>query len=104
MTWLSGFTDWIVELVRGIWSDSIEFVQDFFISIVDQLLTLIADSIAVLPVPDFVQNYSIGMILGYFPNEVLYVVMYLRLPECMAIISAGFAFRMIRKVVTLFQW
>lgn len=104
MEWLSGLTDWFVVLFQGLWNDGIEFLNDFWIGIVQQILSLIANMIVSIPVPSFIANYSLGQLILSIPPDVLYFVSYLRLGESFALIGAGVSFRLGRKVLTLFQW
>lgn len=102
--WLSPFTDWLVDLVRGLWNDGLEFLNDFWIDIVRQLLSLIADIIVSIPVPSFLGNISLQQLIDQFPPEVLYFASYLRLSEAFSLIGVAVSYRLSRKVVTLFRW
>lgn len=104
MDWLTGFTDWILSLVRQLWTDVIAFLTDLWIGIVQTILVSVADLIAGIPVPGFMETYSLGGILSALPSDVLYFVGFLNLPEAFGLIGMGLAFRMVRKVITLFQW
>lgn len=104
MEWLSGFTDWFVVLFQGLWNDSIEFLNDFWIGIVEQILFLISSVIISIPAPSFMSLYSLSLLFSSVPYEVLYFVSLLRFSEAFAIIGAGVGFRLGRKVLTLFQW
>lgn len=104
MQWLSGLTDWFVVLFRGLWLDFIEFANDFWIGIIDQLLSILSSAINSIPVPSFFAHYSVANLLGSLPSDVLFFAYYLRLSEAFAIIGAAVSFRIARKVLTLFQW
>lgn len=104
MEWLSGLTDWFVVLFQGLWNDGVEFLNDFWIGVVQQILSIIANMIVSIPVPSFISNYSLGQLILSIPPDVLYFVSYLRLSESFALIGAGVSFRLARKVLTLFQW
>lgn len=104
MEWLSSLTDWFVVLFQGLWNDGLEFLNDFWIGIIQQILSLIADVIVSIPVPSFLANYSLGQLISLMPVDVLYFVSYLRLPEAFGVIGVGVSFRLTRKVLTLFQW
>lgn len=101
---MSDVIEWFSNFIQVIWQDILNFLNDFWISICQTVLFAIAGTIESIPVPHFLDSYSVGSIMSMLPGELLYFVGLLRLDEGMSLISAGFAFRMGRKVVTLFQW
>ena len=104
MEWLSGLTDWFVVLFQGLWADALEFANDSWVGIFDQVLSLVASIVSSIPVPGFLSTYSLSVLFSSVPPEILYFVVLLRFSEAFAIIGAGVSFRMGRKVLTLFQW
>lgn len=104
MEWLTSFTQWITDLIKGLWSDFVNYINDLWIGIASQILSVISSAINAIPVPDFVNTYSIGTILNLLPNDLAYFVSQLYISESLHLIAAGFAFRMTRKALTLFRW
>lgn len=104
MEWLTEFTAWISGLIIDLWLDFTDWFSELWISIVDTVLTAFAVSVSQIPVPAFMQTYSMDVLIHHFPDSVAYFISYLRLPEAFALISAGLTFRLVRKVITLFQW
>lgn len=104
MEWLSSLTDWLVVLFQGLWNDNLEFLNDFWIGIAQQILSIVGDVIVSIPVPSFLGNYSLGQLVLMMPPDVLYFVSFLRLPEAFSVIGVGVSYRMSRKLITLFKW
>ncbi|MNV97215.1 hypothetical protein D3C71_1923100 [compost metagenome] len=53
--------------------------------------------------PDILQ-YSLQDLFNIIPGDVIYLLNMSGISEAMMFVSLGFAFRMVRKVATLFQW
>lgn len=95
---------WLGDLIKSLWQAFVDFIGDIWIDIADIVLTALASVIASIPSPEFLSSYSIGQIIGMMPSEILYFVGMMQIGEGLTLISAGVAFRLIRKVITLFQW
>lgn len=95
---------WLGDLIKSIWTAFVDFIGDIWIDIADIVLQGIAAIVVSIPVPSFLSNYSIGQIIGYLPYDVLYFVGLMHMGEGFALISAAVGFRMVRKLITLFQW
>lgn len=104
MDWLTSLTQWITDLIKGLWSDFVNFFNDFWIDVSTMVLSSISDTIHSIPVPSFFESYSFGQIYNMLPGDLSYFVYYLNLGEAFSIIAAAFVFRMGRKALTLFQW
>lgn len=103
--WLKLITDWIVGLVKAILGFIADLVRDVLVWVLDALLGALGDLIASIPAPAFLSNGSgLGGLLGGLPPFALYVIQNARLTEALAIISAGVAFNLLRKLFTLGQW
>jgi len=53
--------------------------------------------------PDFLQ-YSLQDLFNYIPSDVVYFLNMSGISQAFLFISMGVAFRLVRKVATLFQW
>lgn len=102
--WLSSLTNWFITVIKDIWQAFVDFLGDFWVDIADFVLSAIASTFSVIPVPHFLDNYSVGTIFSFLPSDILYFVGQLGLPAAFALISSAVAFRLLRKVMTLFQW
>lgn len=102
--WLAKITGFFVDLVKSV----LKFVFDLLLDVVVwvfglalELLALIVNSI---PIPSFLQQYSLGSMMAGLDPGILYFVALLKIPEALAIVGAGVGFRLLRKVLTLAQW
>jgi uncharacterized protein DUF2523 len=96
----SDFQAWFT----GIWADFIEFVEYIPIKLLDLLLSAFASLLEAIPVPDFVINNGLQSAINGLSPDILYFLSQSGMDSALLILSSGFAFRFLRKVVTLFQW
>lgn len=97
-------TGWFLDLVIKVFTAIWDFFSDIAIAVLDGILSAIAALVSAIPAPSFLTSYSLSTLMGGLPSDVLYFVHALNLPQCFAILAAGFAFRMTRKILTLGQW
>lgn len=100
---LEQFTTWLVSLVRA-WFDAIwTFFSDLFIAIVKMVTDVLVWLLQQIPVPSFMSG-GLGSLFGDLSPGILWALTAVGLPQGLAIIGAGYVFRLVRKVVTVFQW
>lgn len=101
---ISAFASWLlslfVKLLAGIW----DLMTDLVISVLDLFLQALAALIVAIPAPSFLSSYKLQSLFTGFTGDILYFVGVFRVTEGIALLGLAFAFRMLRKVVTLFQW
>lgn len=100
---LGELTAWLVELVRSAFSALWSFVVDAAIGIVDLFIGAVTALASAIPVPDFLADGLAGVYAQLDPG-IVYILGASGLPLALAIIGTGYAFRLGRKVATLFQW
>lgn len=100
---MSAFADWLLALVKDIFKAAWDFLSDIFISILELFLQGFLTLITAIPVPSFVTS-GLGSALSGIPSDVWYFAGHFKFAQCFAILGAAFTFRLLRKVVTLFQW
>lgn len=96
-------TSWLLSLVRMVFRDLWDFVQDSLIELLDLFLKALVLVVGSIPVPSFVQG-GLGSLFGGLDPHILYFVTMFGVPQALGLFGAAFAFRLARKVVTLFQW
>lgn len=96
---IESFVLWIVHLCQAIF----QWFEDMLLNTLEKLLTAIRFVISSIPVPDFLQ-YSLQDLFNYIPSDVVYFLNQSGISQALMFISLGVAFRMVRKVATLFQW
>ncbi|MBS1188812.1 MAG: hypothetical protein H6R10_604 [Rhodocyclaceae bacterium] len=103
--WLGKITAWFAQLFHDAFTAAVDWLHDGALWVFDGLLSAVAAAVAAIPVPSFlssgvvVANYFTG-----FPPFALYLLSQLNVSACFAVLGAGLAFRLGRKVLTLFQW
>lgn len=104
MGWLNDLTNWLSEQLKELWEAIEEFFGDLLVDGVDALLQLVVVIIDAIPVPDFISSVTICALLGSAGPEVAWAFQTFRIGEGLTLIGAGYAFRLLRKFLTLFQW
>ena len=100
---LTEFTAWLVNLVKQWFVDLWTFVVDAFINLLDLVLGAVVGLLALIPIPDFMAGGLAGIFGGMDPG-ILYFVQRLGVFTGFAMIGAAYGFKLVRKVVTLFQY
>lgn len=104
MGWLTDFTNWLREQFQAFWNAIEQFGKDMGVYLVERVLELVTVIANAIPVPDALQEISICGILSQAGPTALWVIDVMQIPEGMTVIAAMFVFRMLRKLLTLFQW
>lgn len=102
--WLEKLTNWIKDTVLAVWEAFKDFIGDVLVNIIDMLLTTAAIAIEAIQVPDFVLAYSLGGLLGQGGDWIAWLIMTFKVGTGLTLIGAGWAFRLLRKLLTLGQW
>lgn len=102
--WLSKLTGWFSKLFRGLLEALVAILKDLVTFVLGVVLDLVASAIAAIGAPNFLQGNSLGNTLGKAGPMVGFFMAQLRIPEGLAMIGAGYVFRLTRKFLTLFQW
>lgn len=100
---LKQFTDWLFALVKGVFSAAWQFIQDVLIAFFGLVVDAFVAIVSAVPVPAFLSG-GLGSVWGTLDPGILYVVSACGVPAALAIIGAGYGFRLTRKFLTLFQW
>lgn len=101
---LKEFTAWFIDLVIKFLKSIGGVFYDVGVSVLEGILNALSGLITAIPAPSFLASASLGSLLSGLPDYVRYFVGMLRLTDALAILLAGFTFRMLRKIVTLGQW
>lgn len=101
---LTEFTAWLFGLVKQAFTAAWQFVQDAFIAFFGLVVDAFVAVVSAIPVPSFMQSGGLASVFGQLDPGIIYVVSACGFPAALGIIGAGYAFRLTRKFVTLFQW
>lgn len=104
MDWLTDLTNWLRDQLQSLWDAFVAFLGDLVVTAIEAVCDLFATAVEAIPVPDFMTQYSLDSLLGQAGSTIAWIVSTFRVGEGLAIIGAGFAFRLIRKLFTLGQW
>lgn len=100
---IASFFTWLLNLLK----EFVQFVQDFLyditVKVFEEVLGIISSVIGSIPVPSGLSGGLQSFLNGVDPG-ILYFLGKSGFASAVAIIGAGYAFRMTRKVLTLFQW
>lgn len=100
---MTELANWLLQLVKDIFTAVWTFISDAFINILELLLQGILAVLTAIPVPSFMSS-GLGSAMGQISGDVWYFASHFRLGECLAILGAAVLFRLTRKALTLFQW
>lgn len=101
---LQDLIDWFGETYTELTNFFRELAHDALYATLEALFSVVVQLANSIPVPDFLQQYNLDAILGEGGPWVAFVFGNLGFGSCLAVIAAGWAFRLLRKVVTLGQW
>lgn len=102
--WLSRITGWLAYAFNVFFAAIAQFFKDLVTYVLAAVLGVVALAIASIPVPDWIANNSMGNLLGQAGPIAGFFMVKLQIPAALALIGAGYAFRLLRKFLTLFQW
>lgn len=102
--WLSRITGWFAYAINQVFGAVVQVLKDLVTYLLAAILGLVQQAIAMLPVPSWLANNSLGTLLGQTGPVVGFFMSNLQIPAALALIGAGYAFRLLRKFLTLFQW
>ncbi|MRR17872.1 MAG: hypothetical protein EG826_15600 [Deltaproteobacteria bacterium] len=103
--WFGKVTQWYHDIWASIFGFLVDWIHDAAVWVFDGVVSALAGLIASVPVPSFMSSgVNIGTIFSGFPPFALYLISHMGLANCFAVVGAGVAFRLVRKIVTLGQW
>ncbi len=100
---LKEFTSWLLGLIGKIFGTLWDFVSDAAISVLDGIVSGFVALITAIPVPEWIQG-GLSSVWQGMDSSVLFFASQAGVPQALSVIGAGYAFRFLRKVATLFQW
>lgn len=107
VSWVTAILHWIARLFEwfgGLFKDLMAFLLDLPLKILQGILDGVLYLLGQLPAPDFLTQYSLQTLFSALPQSALYFVGLFGIPQALAILGLGVAFRLLRKALTLGQW
>lgn len=102
--WLERLTNWLGEMVATVFGALVDLVKDFVLFAVRGVLDLVLAIVNAIPVPDFLSQYSICTLLANAGPTAAWAVGTFKIAECLSVLMLAVSFRLLRKLLTLFQW
>ncbi|WP_313497381.1 hypothetical protein [Pseudoxanthomonas mexicana] len=102
--WLKPAQDWLLQQLQAIWEAIEEVANDVALFFLKHWLAMVLAQWDLIPMPDFLQGYSLCALLQQTGPTVQWALTTFQIPLGLSFIAGGYTFRMIRKIVTLFQW
>lgn len=102
--WLKSLSDWIVELVKSIFRFIKDVLYDTAVYIFKQVLEVVRFIVDSLPVADFLQTYNLQALWDSLHPTIKFFATTIGIPQGLLFIAAAVGVRLIRKLLTLFQW
>lgn len=100
---LAEFTAWLWSLVVKAFAAIWDLFTDLLIGMFDLVVSAFVALVAAIPVPGWMDGGLQALWVNLDPG-VVFLLTACALPQALAILAGGYAFRMARKIVTLFQW
>ncbi|SPK73199.1 Minor coat protein [Cupriavidus taiwanensis] len=101
---ISAFAAWLLSLVVKVFAAFWDLLNDLLIAGVDGFLQALAALIGAIPAPSFLQSVNLQQSFASIGSDVLYFLGVFNIGAGITLLGSAFGFRMLRKVVTLFQW
>lgn len=102
--WLQDLEDWLLQAIKAVLAALFELLKTVFLWLFDQLADFVVYVFQSITPPDFLSQYSIGTLLGQAGPVIGWLASSLQLGTCLGIIAGAYAFRLLRKLLTLGQW
>ncbi len=93
-----------LSVIQLVFFDIVDFFSELSVGIYDALLTALAVIIESIPFPDFLATNGLQVAIDALPQDVLYFLSQTGFNQAMGVLSLGLGFRMLRKLLTFFQW
>lgn len=104
MGWLTDLTMWLVPYLQDYWAALKAYLDDWPVMWAEKFFDVAAIIIESIPMPDFLSQYSLTNLFGNAGPTISWIIGKFRLSEGMTMVAAAYGFRMLRKLLTLFQW
>ncbi len=101
---MTEFSNWLLQLVKDYFKAVWGFLLDVVIELASLIFQALVTIISAIPVPSFLSNNQLSTAFASIPPEVWFFASHFKFAECLGILAAAVAFRLLRKLATLGQW
>ena len=102
--WLSQLTSWFANTLHTLFTAIAQLLKDLVTYVIAAVLGLFEMAIDSITPPAFLTQYSMQNLLGQTGPVVMFFMAQFQIPAGLGILASGWAFRLARKFLTLFQW
>lgn len=102
--WLDKLTAWIANAIHAVFQALVSLLMDMLIAVFVAVFTLVELIVNSIKPPAFLSTYSLGALLGQTGSIVGFFMYELNIGIALGMIGVAYAFRLLRKFATLFQW
>lgn len=102
--WLTNLTVWLKSVATSVVNAVRDIAKDVVVWLVRAVTDLFLLAIAAIGVPTFLANYGLGSLLSNVSPILGFFVVQFKIGAALSLIGAGYAFRLLRKLLTLGQW
>ncbi|WP_343549427.1 DUF2523 family protein [Ralstonia sp.] len=101
---ISAFAAWLLKGFIAVFVALWDITLDLAIEGLDLLLNAFTTVLGALPAPSFLGALTLQTLFGQLPQDLLFFLGVFNVGQAFAVVGAGVGFRLLRKVLTLFQW
>lgn len=102
--WLDDLTAWIWKVLIVVFEALVDLINDSFVRGLEMVLSVVLYVLSKMPLPEFMQNTSIGQILASGGSTVMWFAEIFQLGPSLVMIGIAMVFFLLRRVLTLGIW
>jgi len=95
------FVDDVKNYVEALWDDFVEFFTDLPLVILDSLLSAIAFAVDLIPLPDFLTDFSLSSVIH---EDLVWFLAQSGFGPALGIVGGAYVFYFIRRLTTIGIW
>lgn len=97
-------TNWLREQFVALWNAFMDFMHDLVVFAIETTLELVRVIVYALPSLDFLSGLTVCTILSNAGPWAKWAIVTFHLAESFVLLSGALVFRLLRVILTLFQW
>lgn len=102
--WIDDFKAWLIKIIGQMFDALLDVIGDSFVRGFQMITSMILYVLSKMPVPEFMQNTSIGDILSKGGGTVMWFAEIFQLGPSLVMIGIAMVFYLLRRVLTLGIW
>lgn len=102
--WLTSAIAWIWDTLKEAFLSLFDLIYDAALYVFNEMLRWIATAFEVIDPPQWLTDNNMGQLFSGLHPDIVYFVGQLGFASGFVMLGGAITFRMMRKLVTLFQW